>query len=224
MDSGPGGPLAEAVASVIEIGGRERMQTQHAGLFGERPLGIIRNVIPLPVRIQFAAVKVVVPDISWLGRLRESGVRLDPGVGGLAQIARQSDERKAVVPSDGNQRNHAAGAAVVGHDDAPPFARRRLAHAALMQPQAAVIGPGASGCRAGHAQRLAINHCGDFPRPINGISAGDHLVHRPAGNGGNVVILAFDFVEVMAFAHSWAARLDDQLMLARWCQWPSGLA
>ena len=120
---GSGRPLAEAVAGGIEVVGRQRMQAQHAGLLGERPLGVIGHVIPLPVRIELAAVEVVVVDERRLGILRDAGVGLDPGVGRLAQIARQADEREAVVPGDGDQGDHAAGAAVVRHDDAPPLAR-----------------------------------------------------------------------------------------------------
>ena len=42
----------------------------------------------------------------------------------------------------GTKRNHAAGAAVVRHDDAPPFARGVSHNAALMEPESAIVGVG----------------------------------------------------------------------------------
>src|ERR1035438_1817873 len=108
------------------------MQAKHTKLLGERPFAVIGNVIPLPAGIQLAAVEVIVWNIGRLGFLSVTGVGLDPSIGCLAQIAWQTDERKTIVPSDRNQRNHATGAAVIRHDNAPPFTRRRVAHAALM--------------------------------------------------------------------------------------------
>ncbi len=198
-------PLADAVAGAVEVVGRQRMETKHAGLFGEGPLGVIGDVVPLPVRIELAAVEVVVMDERRLGILGDAGVGLDPGVGGLAQIARQADEREAVVPGDGNQGDHSPRAAVVGHDDAPPLAGGGIDHAALVEGQAAVAGGGASGRRGGHAERFALDHAFDRPGTVDGIGTGDHLIGSRAGDGGDVVVLAVDLVEVVAFAHSWAS-------------------
>ena len=69
---GAGRPLAEAVAGGIEVGGGQGMKTKHAGLLGEGPLGVIGDVVPLPVRIELAAVEVVVVDERRLGILRDS--------------------------------------------------------------------------------------------------------------------------------------------------------
>ena len=96
-------PLTEAVPGVVEINGRQGVQAQHAGLFRHGPFGSIRNMIPLPVRIQFAAVEVVVPNISGLGVLSESSVRLDPRVGRFAQVSRQTNQREPLGPGDRRQ-------------------------------------------------------------------------------------------------------------------------
>ena len=117
-----GWPLAKTVAGVIIIRGGQRMESQHAAFFGKRPLGIVGNMVPLPERIHLAAVKIVVVDKRRLRFLHVTGVGFEPGVGRLAQISRQSDERKIVVPRDRDERGHAAGAAVVRHEDAPPLA------------------------------------------------------------------------------------------------------
>ena len=121
------------------------METQRAGLLGQGPFAVIGDMVPLPKRIELAAVEVVVVEERGLGFLHMARVGLDPGIGRFAEIARQADEREAVVPSDGNQRNHAASAAMIRHDNAPPFTRRRVNNAALMQSQASVIGLGAKG-------------------------------------------------------------------------------
>ena len=57
---GPGRTLTEGVAGGIEIAGRQRMQAKHAGLFRQRPLRVVRHVVPLPHRIELVAVEVVV--------------------------------------------------------------------------------------------------------------------------------------------------------------------
>ena len=158
-------------------------------------------MIPLRVRIQLGAIEVVVVDECRLGLLPVAAVRLDPGVGSFAEVARQADEREAVVPRDGDQGDHAPRAAVVGHDDAPPFAGGSVHNAALMQPEPAVVGLGAQGRSARHAQRLTLNHALDLPRAFNGISSCHHLIHRSTGNGGHIDILAVDLVQVVAFAH-----------------------
>ena len=155
--------------------------------------------------------EVVVVDERRLRLLREAGVGLDPGVGRFAKIARQADEREAVVPSDGHQGDHAAGAAVVGHDDAPPLARGRIDDAALMKPESAVVRAGARGRHRGHAQRFALHHAFDLPGAVDRIGDGDHLIHRSAGDGGDVDVLAVDLVEVVAFAHP-LSRRNDQLV------------
>ena len=98
------------------------MQAKHAGLFGKGPLRVVGNVVPLPKRIQFADVEVVVVDKRRLRILSVAYVWFDPSIGRLAKISRKSDERETVVPSYRHQGNHAARAAVVRHDDAPPFA------------------------------------------------------------------------------------------------------
>ncbi len=177
------------------------MEPQHAGLLRERPLGVVGHVVPLPERIELATVEVVVVDERRLGLLNMAGVGLEPGIGRLAQIAGQADEREVIVPGDRHQGNHAAGAAVVRHDDAPPLARGRVAHAALVQPQAAVAGGGTRGRRGGHAQRFALDHGRDGPGAVDGVGPGDHLIDGAAGHGRNVVVLALDLVEVVAFAH-----------------------
>ena len=88
-----------------------------------------------------------------------------------------------------------------------------------------------TGGRSGrHAQGLTLYHALDFPRASNGISNGDHLIHRATRNGGNIDILAVDLVEVMALAHpasqitpgpsgSWPLRFDQlvQPVLDRYC-------
>ena len=60
-------------------------------------------MVPLPVRVELAALEVVVRNIRWLGLMIETGVGLDPGIGGLAQVPWQTNERKIIVPSDWNQ-------------------------------------------------------------------------------------------------------------------------
>src|SRR5450759_1327558 len=127
------------------------MQAEHTGFLSDRPLGVIGYVIPLPKWIQLAAVEVVVVDERRLGFLGIASIGLDPGIGRLAEISRQTDEWEAVIPSDGNQRNHAACTAMVGHDDAPPFARRGVHNASLMDPKSAITGLGARRCRGRHA-------------------------------------------------------------------------
>jgi hypothetical protein len=52
--------LAEAVAGVPEVRGRQRMQTKHTEFFRKRPFGIVGHVIPLPMRIHFATVEIIV--------------------------------------------------------------------------------------------------------------------------------------------------------------------
>src|SRR6478672_7819465 len=128
------------------------MQTQHARLFRQGPLSVFGDVIPLPKWIELVAIEVVVMDKCRLRFLVYAGVWFDPGIGRFAKIAWQADEGEFVVPSDRHQSNHSSGAAVVGHDDTPPLAGGRIAHTALMEPQAAVVGLRARGCRAGHAQ------------------------------------------------------------------------
>ena len=62
-------------------------------------------------------------------------VRFDPGVRRLTEVAWQTDKRESGFPRDWDQRNHAADAAVVLHDDAPPLARKRIDDAALVKRQ-----------------------------------------------------------------------------------------
>ena len=188
------------------------MEAKHTMLLDEGPFGVIGDMVPLPKRIELAAVEVVVVDERRLGFLGVTGIGFEPCIGRFTQIARQADERKVVVPGDGNQGNHAAGAAMIGHDDAPPFARGRIAHAALVQPHAAVVGVGARRRHGGHAQRFALHHGRDSPRAVNRVCPGDHLVDCTAGDGGNVVVFALDLVEVMAFAHPLAARRYGELV------------
>ena len=53
-----------------------------------------------------------------------------------------------------------------------------------------------------HAQRLGLDHAFDLPGTVDRIGEGDHLVHRTAGDGGDIEVLAVDLVEVMALAHA----------------------
>ena len=144
--------LADAVAGMVKVARGKRVETQPARLFRQGPFRVIRNMIPLPKRIELAGVEVVIVYECRFGFLGISGVGLDPCIGRFTQIARQADQRKTVVPSDRDQRNHATGADMVRHDDAPPLARGGIAHAALVKSQSAVIGLGAKGCHAGYAQ------------------------------------------------------------------------
>ena len=198
---GSGRPLAEAVASGVEVLSGQGMKAKHAGLLREGPLGVVGDMVPLPFGIELAAVEVIVMCERRLGGLGDTGIRFDPGVGGLAEIARQADDREIVVPGDRDQGDHAAGTAVVRHDDAPPFAGGGIAHATLVQGQAAVTLGDAGGRHGGHAQRFALDHAFDRPRPVDRIGAGDHLIGRGAGDGGNVIVLTLDLVEVVAFTH-----------------------
>ena len=61
---------------------------------------------------------------------------------------------------------------------------------------------GANGRDGRHAERFALHHALDRPRPVDRIGAGDHLIDRAAGDGGNVEVLALDLVEMVAFAHA----------------------
>ena len=162
-------------------------------------------MVPLPLRIQ-RAVEVVVVDERGLRGLRDTRAGLDPGIRRFAKIARQADEREVVIPRDGDQRDHAACAAVVGHDDAPPLARRGIDHAALMKRESAVVRADARGRHRGHAQRFSLHHPLDRPRAVDRIGGGDHLINRSARDGRDVEVLALDLVQVVAFAHSLSRR------------------
>ena len=52
------------------------MQPKNAGFFGEGPLGIIGDLIPLPNGIQLRRIEVVATHEQWLGILRVAGVGL----------------------------------------------------------------------------------------------------------------------------------------------------
>ena len=210
-------PLGEAVAGHPEVGGGQGMQSEHAGLVAQRPACVVGNVIPLPDRVELRSVEVVAADKGRLGLLQVPRVRLDPGIGRFAEIAWQADERELVVPGDRDQGDQAADAAVVLHDDAPPLAGGRVDDAALMQRESAAgiriagrdgegpLVPAAAGAEAilrGHSQGLALHHAFDLPGAVERGGPGDHLVGMPAGDGGHVVVLAFDLVQVMAFAQA----------------------
>ena len=55
------------------------------------------------IRKLLAAVEVVVMDKRRLGILSESGVGFDPGIRRFAEVARESDQREVVVPSNWDQ-------------------------------------------------------------------------------------------------------------------------
>ena len=62
--------------------------------------------------------------------------------------------------------------------------------------------PPAQAILGGHAQGLALDHALDLPGAVDRIGAGDDLVGMPAGDGGDVEVLALDLVEVVAFAQA----------------------
>src|SRR5690242_8920027 len=138
-------------------------------------------MIPLPDWIQFRRIKIIAVDEEWLGVLRVASVRLNPGIRGFADITRQTDNREILVPGNRDERHHPADAAVVLHDDAPPFTGRCIDDSALMKCQAAAR-IGVAVCdREGlirapttphsiltwNTKRFATHHSFDFPWTVN---------------------------------------------------------
>src|SRR5262249_16032140 len=131
---------------------------------------------------QFGRIEIVTTNEQRLRILRVAGVGFEPGVRRFAEIARKTDDGKIVIPVDRDERNHAADAAVILHDDTPPFTAASADDAGLMQRQAAagigiavsdgesLVGPAAVGSHTvltGDTQRLASHHAFDLPRTID---------------------------------------------------------
>src|SRR6185437_194930 len=80
-----------------------------------------------------------------------------------------------------------------------------------------------------NAQRLAMDHTLDLPRPINRIGTCDHLIGVAARKSGDVKVFAFDFVQMVAFAdtlsdHRAARVWNDlsQVLIEFNDAWPAG--
>ena len=91
------------------------MQPQIAGPFGQRPLGVVGNVVPLPDVGKFLAGEIVVALIRRGGRLTVASVGLDPGARRAREIAGQAKIRPAVRPGDGRKTRRAAERIIIHH-------------------------------------------------------------------------------------------------------------
>ena len=132
----PDRALRQRVSRPPEIRRGQRMQPQIAGTLGERPLGVVRHVIPLPDGLELRAREIVAAIVRRSDRLDVPGVRLHPDRRRALEVPRQTEVGPAVHPRDRRERRQAADGVVVLHGEAPPFARRRVDDPALVQRQA----------------------------------------------------------------------------------------